>query len=174
MKTYKLFRIKDGKLYPLYVNANKETAIGKWIEAEAGERLVNGKVKSRLGGLAYRPGWHSSDVPVALHIGEKENKGDKAPSYRPDNQVWCECEVKDTKSSYWSDKADKAGKNPKDKQLKEIPVHGWYRYKTNPNMYGSWIISGEIKIIRILSDTQVYEINAKHGVHDLPRRKNCA
>lgn len=28
---YKLFRMKDGKLYPLYVLANKETPIGKWI-----------------------------------------------------------------------------------------------------------------------------------------------
>ena len=53
---YKLFRMKDGKLYPLYVLANKETPIGKWIEAECGEMSENGKVKARLGELAYRAG----------------------------------------------------------------------------------------------------------------------
>lgn len=46
---YKLFRTKNGKLYPLYVLANKETPVGKWIEAECGEMSENGKVKSRLG-----------------------------------------------------------------------------------------------------------------------------
>ena len=34
---YKLFRTKNGKLYPLYVLANKETPVGEWIEAECGE-----------------------------------------------------------------------------------------------------------------------------------------
>lgn len=73
MITYKLFRLKHGKLYPLYVNANKPTPLGVWLDAEAGERTSDGKVKSRLGKLAYRPGWHSGDMPVALHIGEKKS-----------------------------------------------------------------------------------------------------
>lgn len=51
---YKLFRTKNGKLYPLYVLANKETPVGEWIEAECGEMSENRKVKSRLGELAYR------------------------------------------------------------------------------------------------------------------------
>lgn len=29
MKTYKLFRVKNGKLYPLYVEANREMEVGK-------------------------------------------------------------------------------------------------------------------------------------------------
>lgn len=58
---YKLFRTKNGKLYPLYVLTNKETPVGKWIEAECGEMSENGKVKSKLGELAYRAGWHLND-----------------------------------------------------------------------------------------------------------------
>ena len=33
------------------------------------------KVKSKLGPLAYRPGWHSGDVPYASHIGVKDADG---------------------------------------------------------------------------------------------------
>ena len=161
MITYKLFRLKQGQLYPLYVNANKPTPLGIWLEAEAGERTLDGKVKSRLGKLAYRPGWHSGNMPVALHIGEKANPADTHPSYRPTNQVWCECEVH-TDIDY-STTAGRYG-------LKSIPVGGGYWFKTNPNMVGSWYISGEIKVNRILTDTEVNAINKRDGVFDLPRK----
>lgn len=78
MKTaigYKLFRVSKkypGKLFPLYVNANTNIPIGEWISAEPGERLENGKVKSKLGPLRYRPGFHINDVaPYVSHIGQK-------------------------------------------------------------------------------------------------------
>lgn len=160
MRTYKLFRLKDGQLYPLYVNAIKPTPLGVWLEAEEGPRTDDGKVKSRLGKLAYRPGWHSSDKPVALHIGCKANKSDKAPSYRPADQIWAECEVK-TDVDY----TDEAGK----KGLQRVPKNGGYWYKTNANMLGRWYISGELKVNRILSDAEVAAINKRDGVYDLPR-----
>ena len=164
MITYKLFNLKKGKLYPLYVNASKETPIGKWLPAETGALSADGKhVKSKLGALSFRPGWHSGNVPVALHIGEKKNKTDKAPSYRPAQQVWCECEVH-TEVDYTA-KAGRYG-------LKYIPANGGYWFKTNSNMYGKWYISGEIKVNRILTDSEVYAINEMYGVHDLPRKIN--
>lgn len=171
MVAYKLFRTKknDTNLYPLYVFANEPTPVGVWIKAKKGEKTLRGKVKSRLGELAFRPGWHSGEYPIALHIGEKANPHDSHPSYRPDNQVWCEVLVNDNQD--WQLIADKMGKYDRDKCLKEIPVNGFYRYKTNPNMFGKWIISGEIKITRILSDEEVKKINAKIGVDDLPRRQ---
>lgn len=160
MKTYKLFRLKQGELYPLYVNADKPIPLGVWLKVEEGERTANGKVKSRLGALAFRPGWHSVDMPVALHIGKKKYKADAKPSYRPKEQVWCECEVH-TDIDYTSE-AGRYG-------LKYIPVNGGYWFKTNPNMVGRWHISGEIKVNKILSDADVYAINKKDGVFDLPR-----
>ena len=45
MITYKLFRTKNNKLYPLYVNANKETVIGEWLNAEVGEKKDDTHVK---------------------------------------------------------------------------------------------------------------------------------
>ena len=168
MKAYKLFILKKGKLFPLYVNAMKETPMHQWIDAEEGPITKNGKVKSRLGELAFRPGWHSGDYPVALHIGEKQNKNDSKPSYRPDNQVWAEVEVHDEVD--WQSIANEQGKHDRDKCLKCIPKNGYYKYKTNPNMYGMWIISGEIKINKILTDEEVFKINSETGIHDLSRR----
>lgn len=72
-QAYKVFRVKDGKLYPPMV-ANKggsDTPVGVWLDAEEGEFAglsVTGKeqVKSTQGGtLAYRPGWHLGDLPRA-------------------------------------------------------------------------------------------------------------
>ena len=171
--TYKLFRMgQDGKLYPLYVNANEPLPVGKWLKAKCGEILPNGKVKAKIGrGLAVRPGFHSSEASsgcVAVHIGKKKHPSDIKPSYRPENQVWARCRVLND-GGKWQKIANSKGKIPRDKCLKEIPVGGFYRYKTNPNMNGEWIISGEIFIEKVLTDKEVLEINSKLGVSDLPR-----
>jgi hypothetical protein len=170
MIAYKLFRIRNNKLYPLYVLANEEVPMHTWLEAHHGEITNNGKVKSKLGELAYRPGWHCSERPVAVHIGEKKNKDDVLPSYRPNDQVWCEVEIDD--SINYQELADKQGKSPRDKCLKCIPENGFYYYKTNPNMFGTWIIAGNIKINRILNDDEVHQINESYhdNVFDLPRK----
>lgn len=75
-KAYKLFKIKDGKLYPpMVANPNNEdTPLGIWIEAKESpivDYSVTGrpKVKSTQGGtLAYRPGWHLGDIPRAIQF----------------------------------------------------------------------------------------------------------
>ena len=72
-KAYKLFRIKNGKLYPPMVAnpGNEDTPVGIWIEAHEAEvvglsKTGRKKVKSISGGeLAYRPGFHLGDVPRA-------------------------------------------------------------------------------------------------------------
>tara|TARA_Y100000034_G_C6904883_1_gene419559 strand:+ start:2898 stop:4313 length:1416 start_codon:yes stop_codon:yes gene_type:complete len=178
VKAYKLFRIKNGnrsKLYPLFVNANKPVPIGKWVKAETGQATSTGKVKSKIGSLAFRPGWHSGNFPVATHIGGKSKKGIVKPDFRPDEQVWAEILVKDDVA--WQEVANsrarksKAGKIiPRTAQITDqIPFGGFYRYKTNPNMFGEWLISGEMKVVRVLSDEEVEKVNAKFGVRDLPR-----
>ena len=171
---YKLFRVSKknkGKLYPLFVNANNETPIGEWVEAKCGEMTSDGKVKSKLGHLCFRPGWHLSDIPYAPHIGRKGDSGEI--EYINENYVWCECEYAD--GINYQLQANENGKNkkgvvvPKNAYLKEIPAGGYYRYKTNPNMYEDWIISGAIKVVRVLSDEEVNDILKMNKIKPMPR-----
>jgi len=92
VKAYKLFRLNEkrpGELFPLFVNANDSVPIGEWHDADIGPLTDAGKVKSKLGPLAFRPGWHAGDYPIATHIGE----GGQPPIYRPYNQAWAEVDM---------------------------------------------------------------------------------
>ena len=60
MRTYKLFRIKGGRLYPLFVQTNREMKPGVWLDAEVGELADENHVRSRIGPLSRRPGFHST------------------------------------------------------------------------------------------------------------------
>ena len=93
MKTYKLFRVKGTKLYPLYVNAKEEIPFYKWIQSKPGELVDDTHVKaSGCGGkLALRSGYHSTTIPFTDWIGEKQDDGTLA---QRKDCVWCECEVK--------------------------------------------------------------------------------
>ena len=179
VKAYKLFRVHEkhpGKLFPLFVDANTPVEMGKWIDAKSGE-MKGTKVKSKIGPLAYRPGWHAGDVPVATHIGEKSdpaNMVDMPPDTRPHNHVWAEIEMPNDVD--WQSVANERGMNPKGKLIAreahitdQIPKGGHYRYKTNSNMTGNWLIGGSMKVNRILGDKEVERINNKAGVADLPR-----
>ena len=176
VKAYKLFRVHEkhpGKLFPLFVDANTPVEMNKWVNAKEGE-MANGKVKSKIGALAFRPGWHAGDVPVATHIGEKSDSSLTAPDTRPDNHAWAEVEMPNDKD--WQSEANKRGTNAQGKVIPvkahitdQIPKGGHYRYKTNPNMTGNWLIGGSMKVNKILTDAEVAKINKAHGVEDLPR-----
>lgn len=166
---YKLFRLKHGKLYPLYVLANEETPIGVWLEAQSGPRTNRGKVKSRLGELAYRPGWHINDgLPYVNHIYSIHN----GKKYLKDGCVWCEVEYK-TDRCYSKEARDAGWRgglwSSTRAQLDYIPKNGYYRFKTNPNMDGAWIIAGEMKVNRIMDDDEVVRICKANGYESLRR-----
>ena len=148
MRTYKLLTIKNKKLYPMFVLTNKEMEIGKWLQAEIGELSDTTHVKSKIGSLALRPGFHSTEVPFTDWIGKKAPDGRLLQ--RPDT-IWCECEVRGNEVE-----ADRKG-------LKQIP-DGWYYFRTKAKQPFPWIISKEIKIIRRLSQSEVEEICERHGV----------
>lgn len=179
VKAYKLFRVdprKPGQLFPLFVSANDPVGIGTWLDAGTGKSTAEGKVKSKLGPLAFRPGWHAGDLPIATHIGGKSKSDLTAPDIRPENQVWAEVELAADRD--WQSEANKRGTNAQGKLISvrahitdQLPEDGYYRYKTNPNMTGNWLISGSMKVNRILSDEEVRSINAEAGVADLPRQK---
>jgi hypothetical protein len=188
---YKLFRIdprQPGLLFPLYVDAKTPVEVGVWTNAQIGEatknsKKPNGGVQSAIGELAFRPGWHAGDLPVATHIGGKVDlatgermTGPKvSPTTREPFQVWAEVEMPNDVN--WQAEADSRAEmtvsgtpNARTAHITDqLPIGGFYKYKTNSNMTGSWMIGGEMKVVKVLSDLEVDAINADAGVSDLPR-----
>lgn len=182
VKAYKLFRKKqDGKIYPLYVHADRPIPFGKWLAAEEGQeakasKTGRRKVKSSLGPLAYRPGWHAGEVPVATHIGGvSSGEAGADPDYRKPDEVWAEVEYPNDVD--WQSEANKRAEITKAGHpnlatahiTDQVPHNGFYRYKTNSNMTGNWMISGGMKVNRLLHDDEVKALNARAGLADLPR-----
>ena len=138
--------------------------------------LPKGSKAKYVTGLARRPGWHAGDLPMSTHLGGK-SPGSDIVDFRPDNQVWAEVEMPADKD--WQEEAYKRADRTKDGKIivktaditDEIPVDGFYRYKTSPTMTGNWLIGGSMKINRILSDEEVAQINDAAGVKDMPRKK---
>lgn len=152
MVTYKLFRLKGGKLYPLFVDTKQEMPLGKCLEAKVGELADASHVKSRLGPLSLRPGFHSTEVPFTDWIGMRE--GDRLVQ-RPDT-VWCECEV--------TGEEEQVCRNGK----RTLPAD-WYYFRTKARQPFPWIISNRILIKRILSHAEVSAICRDHGIEAQPQ-----
>lgn len=164
---YKLFMLKENKLYPPMV-ANPDassTPVGVWIDASAAPRAADsktGRPRVRGGGkgthsgsvtLAYRPGWHLGEIPYAPQFHNKQGR-------LPDCFVWALCEY--AADIDYQEEAESYGYNKNGKfihsyaGLPKIPVDGCYRYRTNPNPNTpEWIISGAIKVLRILKNEEV-------------------
>lgn len=169
MICYKLVNIdKKGILHPLFVNKKDNWHVGDHLIAFTGQQTENGKVKSSLGELAFRPGLHCSVLPFCHHIGKKRAKSDNKPAFRAKNQVWIECEtVGDDCTKIAQQNSDSA----RDQCFKNMDWQGFYFYTTNSNAsdLNKWIISKELKVLRLLTDEEVNNINAPCGVSDLPR-----
>ena len=111
---------------------------------------------------------------MATHIGPETNIGGKQVKYRGDDQVWAEIEM--PADVDWQQIANSKARIKKDGNIDvrtadindEMPKAGHYRYKTNPNMTGEWLISGDMKVNRVLDRSEVNAINEAAGVKDLP------
>lgn len=151
MITYKLFRLKNGNLYPLYVDADTPMPIGVWLDAKVGEKIDDTHVKAKgCGGkLSLRPGFHSTKIPFTDWIGKKDSNGNLVQRA---NTVWCECEVE--------------GKElvVPDRYGSRHLLNGWYYYKTNSKQKEPWIISNKIKINKILTNGEVDMICLENGI----------
>ena len=178
---YKVFyRGKDGKLYPpMVANPNgADTPIGVWLNADAapisgesktGRPQVKAGGKGTQGGsgqLAYRPGWHLGEIPYALQFNRKDENGDK--TLFPKDFVWAEVEY--AADVNYQQEAEKEGitKNGKYRHsyagLKHLPTDGYYRYRTNPNPETDpWIITGAMKVNRVLTNEEVDDLVRKAG-----------
>lgn len=78
MKAYKLVRqLKDGNLYPLFIDKRTPIEFGVWKQAECFPTK----------GFAVRKGYHTTVRPLAPHLAMELANGEK--------RVWVECEVED-------------------------------------------------------------------------------
>lgn len=185
---YKLFRAnsrRPDEIFPLFVDADMSVPMGEWIEAtdayhftadnglpytpaRTGSRIKipNDDIRRELfergrisrpdaefvTAVAYRPGWHASDLPYTTHLTEK-------------NRVWAEVEM--AADVDWQERANANAQRLKNGEMDpstaqitdQVPLGGFYRYKTNPNMTGEWMISGGMRVNRVLSDQEVRDIN---------------
>ena len=140
---------------------------------EAGFLKKGSKAKT-IKAVAARPGWHAGDNPTAAHIGPEVKIDGKSYKIRGDDQVWAEVEM--PADVDWQAIADSRAVLKKDGTpnvktahiTDELPFGGYYRYKTNPNMQGNWLISGDMKVNRVLDRDEVNKLNAEAGVEDLP------
>lgn len=177
---YKVFVLKDGKLYPPMV-ANPdgaETPVGVWLDADAapiagesktGRPQVKQGGKGTQGGsgkLAYRPGWHLGVVPYAIQFNRKDAEGNK--TLFPKNFVFAEVEY--AADVDYQDEARQEGINPSGKYqhslagLKHLPTDGYYMYRTNPNPETDpWVITGAMKVNRILTRAEQADLVIKAG-----------
>ena len=90
-----------------------------------------------------------------------------------DDEAWCECEYSDAVD--YQPEADRNGMrdgvfHPSEAMLGHIPVDGFYRYKTSPQMLGRWVIAGSMKVLRILPDDEAAGICRAAGHEPLPRK----
>ena len=187
---YKVFVLKDGKLYPpMVANPNGEaTPVGVWLDADAapiagqsktGRSQVKAGGKGTQGGsgkLAYRPGWHLGEIPYALQFGRKDENGER--TLFPANFVWAEVEYANDVD--YQEEAMSYGYNKNGKfqhsyaGLPRVPENGAYRYRTNPNPEtDEWIISGAMKVNRLLTPTEVDEM-VKEAGREPQRRQDGA
>lgn len=177
---YKVFVLKDGKLYPPMV-ANPDgaaTPVGVWLDADAapiagesktGRPQVKQGGKGTQGGsgkLAYRPGWHLGVVPYAIQFNRKDADGNK--TLFPKNFVFAEVEY--AADVDYQEEARQEGINPSGKYqhslagLKHLPTDGYYMYRTNPNPETDpWVITGAMKVNRILTRADQADLVSKAG-----------
>lgn len=156
MKVYKLFRIKNGKLYPLYVEANRSMPLGKWLNAGVGEKVDDTHVKARGCGnkLRLRSGFHSTTIPFTNWIGKRSPDG---TLIQRKDTVWCECEIKGKEI------------NSRTRYGYDIIPHGsYYYFKTNSKQKEPWIISHYLKINKILTSDDVCMICKRNGIDPQP------
>lgn len=170
---YKVFVLKDGKLYsPMVANPNGEaTPVGVWLDADAapvtgvtktGRQQVKAGGKGTQGGsgkLAYHPGWHLGEIPYALQFNRMNTETGQRELF-PANFVWAEVEYANDVD--YQEEAMSYGMKASGKfqhslaGLPRLPKNGSYRYRTNPDPNTDpWVITGAMKVNRILKPSEV-------------------
>ena len=185
---YKVFVLKDGKLYPPMVAnpGGAATPVGVWLDADAapvagesktGRKQVKAGGKGTQGGsgkLAYRPGWHLGTIPYALQFNRLNPETGQRELF-PANFVWAEVEYANDVD--YQEEAMSYGMNANGKfqhslaGLPRLPENGSYMYRTNPDPNTDpWVITGAMKVSRILKPSEVDAMVEADGREPQPRQ----
>lgn len=178
----KWYRCGQGELLGCF---NKE---GNPILDENGEIKIGGVKSKGLGGkLSFRPGWHLGSAPVTRHIGVAASKepifdkrGDpvftKSGKQKFDygacysQNVWtlvefsAQIDVTKNQLKHLSGKDISIG--IRDFRDNDKYKNAYYHYKTNTNADNTedWIIADAIKVIKVLTDEEVFNIAKQHNL----------
>ena len=150
MKTdfgYKLFeQDTNGNLFPLFIDKNTPQPVLEWIPAEYHPTK----------GFAARGGWHiGADVPDApwLKSYDGTETGYYKSRWKTGKRVWCLVEY-----NAENDYNEEVEILPKKCFSDRVPEDGFYFFREVGK--GTWIITSDIKIIRILDEEERQKIMA--------------
>lgn len=146
---YKLCEMdKKGNLYPLFIGKRQFIRLGVWQKAEF----------LPTAGFAPRGGWHlGADFPDApwLRSADGSYKSQRGKTFK---RVWVLCEYNST-----NDYNDYVRTLPKKCITDGCPEDGFYLFREVGK--GDWIISSDMRAVRILTDEEVESICLEKG-HD--------
>lgn len=184
---YKAFIVKDGKLYPpMVANPNAmDTPVGVWLDAQEGTSAPPSKTgrpqvkaggkgtKGGSGSLAYRPGWHLGEVPMATQFFTRNKTTGEKEMY--ENLVFAECQI--AADHNYQKEAMSYGYTENGKfrhsyaGLPKIPTDGYYKYRTNPDPTTlPWYITGSMKVGKILTDAEANKLVRDAGYEPMKRK----
>ena len=150
-----------GDYQPIKSQADVDVLLSKGIKPTTTKKALEKSPFGTALAVKYRPGFHGDTFPSAKHLAQGGIGKGK-------DRVWAEVEFGNDKD--YTNIVKQKGTNPetgkfsaKNADLDYVPEGGSYRYKTNPNMEGSWLIGGEMKINRVLSKDEVTKINKKRN-----------
>jgi len=154
MVGYKLFEMNaDGKLFPLFIGKNEETPMNEWVHAE----FIPTK------GFASRGGFHiGADVPDApwLKAYDGSDTGFYRSRFSKGKRVWCEIEYNSN-----HDYNEEVAKLPKKCFVDKVPEDGFYFFREVGK--GTWVITSDIKILRIIDESERQQIMANKGYNEV-------
>ena len=142
---YKLFEMNsDGEIFPLFIDKNTPVPFGEWVPAEFHPTK----------GFATRGGWHiGADVPDApwLKSYDGTDTGYYKPRWKSGKRVWCVVEYNNH-----HDYTEEVEKLKKKCFEDRVPEDGWYPFREVGK--GTWIITSDIRVIRVLDDNERSDI----------------
>lgn len=157
MKTgygYKLFEQNaDGNLFPLFIDKKAVLPMDEWLHAEYHPTK----------GFAPRGGWHiGADVPDApwLKGYDGTDTGCYRSRWKTGRRVWCEVEYNATVDYNLC-----VQKMPKKCFDGGVPENGFYFFREAGK--GTWVITSDIRIARIITEDDRREIMRDRGYNEV-------